>query len=79
MLAQNLDKQGSELYLNIFLILIGIACLLYFGIALFKIKNSTISQFQNTTANAEPKLSFVKEKIVTTKFDNEDPNQYWPK
>lgn len=79
MLAQNLDKQGIELYLNIFLILIGIACLLYFSITLFKIKNSTISQFQKTTADAGPKLRFVKEEIVTNKFDNEDANRYLPK
>jgi uncharacterized protein YacL len=80
MLAQTLDKQGTELYLNIFLILIGIVCLVYFGITLFKIKNSTISSSQfKTDADAEPKLSFVKEEIVTNKFDNEDPSQYLPK
>ncbi|MDR7372733.1 hypothetical protein [Flavobacterium aquidurense] len=80
MLAQSLDKQGTELYLNIFLVIIGIACLGYFGINLFKIKSSTISnpQFQKNMAS-EPKLSFVKEEIVTNKFENEDLNQYLPK
>ncbi len=78
MLAQSLDKQGTELYLNIFLFIIGIACITYCSVNLFKIKNSTISssQFQKTD---EPKLSFIKEEIVTNKFNNEDPNQYLPK
>jgi len=81
MLAQGLNKPGAEFYLNIILVVIGIACLGYFGISLFKIKNSTVSnpQFQKTAADAEPKLSFVKEEIVTNKFENEDPNQYLPK
>lgn len=81
MLASTLDKQGTELYLNILLILIGIGCLVYFSITLFKIKNSIISnsQFQKTAADAQPKLSFVKEEIITNKFDNEDPSQYLPK
>jgi hypothetical protein len=79
MLAQSLDKQGNELYLNIFLLIIGIACLTYFSIALFKIKNSTISNSQFQKADAEPKLSFIKEEIVTNKFDNEDPSKYLPK
>lgn len=81
MLAQSFDKQGTEFYINIFLIVIGIACLIFFSINLFNIKNSTNSktQIQKTAADAEPKLSFVKEEIVTNKFENEDHNQYLPK
>ena len=46
MLLQNLDSQGTEFYLNILLVLIGITCVVYFSITLFKIKNSTISNSQ---------------------------------
>ncbi|SHM71331.1 hypothetical protein [Flavobacterium saccharophilum] len=81
MLTQSLDKQGTEFYLNLFLIIIGIAFLVYFTTTLFKIKNSKISsfQFQKTTTEAEPKPSFVKQEISTNKFENEDPTQYLPK
>ncbi|OXA77053.1 hypothetical protein SAMN05444397_104324 [Flavobacterium aquidurense] len=78
-LMQSLDKQGAELYLNIFLILIGIGCLLYFGITLFKIKNSTISNSEFQKTDVAPQLSFVKEEMIINKFNNEDPNQYLPK
>jgi len=49
--------------------------------ALFKIKNSIISdsQFQKTTTEAEQQPSFVKQEISTNKFENEDHNQYLPK
>jgi len=81
MLTQSLNKQGVEFYLNIILFVIGIAFLLYFSVTLFKIKNSKVanSQFQKTTTNSEPKLSFIKEEILINKFDKEDPNQYLPK
>ena len=79
MLAQSLDKEGIELYLNIVLILIGIACLIYFSLTLFKIKNSIISNSKFQKTDATSKLSFIKEEIVINKFDNEDPSQYLPK
>ncbi|MFB3386485.1 hypothetical protein [Flavobacterium sp. LAR06] len=81
MLTQSLDKQGTEFYLSIFLIIIGIACLAYFSITLFKIKNSKISsiQFQKITTEAETKPSFVKEDITANKFENEDSTEYRPK
>lgn len=81
MLTQSLDKQGNDFYLNIVLIIIGIACLLYFSTTLFKIKNSTISnsQFQQSETKAETKTGFVKEEIITHKFENENHNQYLPK
>ena len=43
MLLQNLDSQGTEFYLNILLVLIGITCVVYFSITLLK---SKIRQFQ---------------------------------
>jgi len=79
MLAQSLDKEGIELYLNIVLILIGIACLIYFSLTLFKIKNSIISNSKFQKTDATSKLSFIKEEIVINKFDNEDPSLYLPK
>lgn len=81
MLAQGLDKQGTEFYLNIFLVAIGILCLIFFSINLFKIKDSTnsSSQIQKAATDSQPKVSFVKEEIVTNKFEKEDHNQYLPK
>lgn len=81
MLTQNLDKQGTQFYVNVFLVIIGIACLMFFGINLFKIKTSSVSnsQFQKNSQEASPRLSFVKEEIVTNKFEKEDHNQYLPK
>ncbi|KAF2510248.1 hypothetical protein EYY60_12130 [Flavobacterium zhairuonense] len=80
-LAQNLNRTGTDLYINIFLVLIGIGALAFFIITLMKIKNSTAagSAFENNSANAEPKLNFVKEEISTSKFKNEDNSQYLPK
>ena len=43
MLLQNLGSQGTEFYLNILLVLIGITCVVYFSITLLK---SKIRQFQ---------------------------------
>jgi di/tricarboxylate transporter len=79
-LSQNLDKTGTEFYVNLFLFLFGILSIAFYGISLFKIKGSVPegSQFKNT-APIEPKLNFIKEEIVNTKFDNEDHNQYLPK
>lgn len=81
MLAQNLDKQGTQFYLNVFLVIIGMGCSLFFGINLFNFKASTVSnsQFQKNYQEDATKLSFVKEEIVTNKFENEDHNQYLPK
>lgn len=78
-LAQNLERPGIEMYINIMLALIGIGFLTYFGIHLSKIKNAVItnSQLENTTP--APKLNFIKEEIAQSKFDNEDNNQYLPK
>jgi len=78
-LAQNLERSGIELYVNILLALIGIGFLTYFGVHFSKIKNTVITDtpFENTTAT--PKLNFVKEEIAQSKFDNEDNNQYLPK
>jgi len=63
------------------LILVGITFLVYYSMALFKIKNSIISdsQFQKTTTEAEQQPSFIKQEISTNKFENEDHNQYLPK
>jgi len=79
-LAQNLDKTGTEFYVNTFLFAFGIISIVFYGISLFKIKSSVTegSQFKNT-APAAPKLNFVKEEIANTKFENEDHNQYLPK
>jgi hypothetical protein len=79
MMAQVLDKPGTELYLNIFIIITGIAFMLFVGINLFKIKNSTLSNSQLQRTEDKPKLSFIKEEMATSKFDNEDHNQYLPK
>lgn len=79
MMAQVMEKQGTELYFNIFLIITGIACLLSFAINLFKIKNSTIYNSQIQSTEDKPKLSFVKEEIISSKFEKEDHNQYLPK
>lgn len=79
MLSQSLEKQGTEFYLNIILIIIGIACLVYFITTLFKIKNSKISSIQFQKTETELKPSFVKEEIISNKFKNEDHNQYLPK
>jgi hypothetical protein len=75
MLSQSLDKQGTELYLNIFLILLGITFVAYFSITLFKIKNSTISGSQFQKTDLAPQLNFVNEEITPNKFGVEDQNQ----
>ena len=79
MLLQNLDSQGTEFYLNILLVLIGITCVVYFSITLFKIKKSTISNSQFQETSTKLKVSFIKEEIVSNKFSNEDQSQYLPK
>jgi len=80
-LAQNLTRTGTDMYINIFLALIGIGALAFFITSLLKIKNSTAPSpaFENNTAKAEPKLNFIKEEISTSKFENEDNSQYLPK
>lgn len=74
MLAQNLDTQGTELYLNLFLILLGITCMIYFSITLFKIKSATISDSQFQKTATEPEIHFIKQETTAKKFDSEDPN-----
>jgi hypothetical protein len=79
-LAQNLERTGTELFINIFLAIIGIGSLIFFGINIFQIKNSAVTRptFENTSAKVEVKSSFVKEDIVTSKFEGEDHNKYLP-
>lgn len=80
-LAQNLDRTGTEMYITIFLAVIGVGSFILFGILLFKTKNrdDVNSNLQNTTATSKPTLNFVREEISKSKFENEDNSQYLPK
>ncbi|MBS7252366.1 hypothetical protein [Flavobacterium branchiicola] len=80
-LAQNLDRTGTDIFINILLALIGIGSLAFFCINLFKIKNSVIkgSQFEKAAAQKQSKLVLVKDEIAVSKFENEDNSQYLPK
>ncbi|MFV8354347.1 hypothetical protein ACNQGB_16485 [Flavobacterium sp. XS1P32] len=84
-LIQNLDKDGIELYLNIFLGLLGIVCLVIFSIKIFKnsIENKVETDVQTKSNRtkvdiaATPKFEKVGMKEIKTEI--EDHNRFIPK
>jgi hypothetical protein len=80
-LFQNINRDGIEFYFNILLGLISISSLSFFIINLFK-QNAVVDMKVEPKTNkppTEPKLNFIKEEIIHTKFDNENHDQYLPK
>lgn len=82
-LVQNLYKGGIELYLNIFLGLLGIVCFVFFSVNLFK--NNTEGTADTSAQNKSSKTTV--ENVAIPKFDrvemkeikSDDHNRFLPK
>jgi hypothetical protein len=84
-LIQNLDKGGIELYLNIFLGLLGIVCLVVFSINIFKnsietkVETNVQTKSNITKVEIEAKPKFEKVEMKEIKSETEDHNRFIPK